>query len=407
LEGSGLRGLLDLVRKELRGQKANLVILDGFAAVGESAGNDREFKKFVHELQVHASLTPCTFFLLSSGLSVGPEGTQPVHTMVDGLVRLSDHLFGVRAVREIHVAKLRGSRYLRGVHTLDISDDGIQVYPRLESTSDALTDHGEVDRVTTGVPRLDAMVGGGFIRGSTTMVLGPTGVGKTVLGYQFVSASTTKDKGLLVSFYETPERAFAKADAIGLPLRRCSKRGDVEMLWQSPVENSLDALGGQILAAIDRTGAKRLFIDGFGAFEHAAVYPERVPGFFAALQGELHKRSVTSMYTSELRQIFAPAIKAPVRGMSPLLENLIFLRFVELHGDLHRIVSVIKVRDSSFDAAIREYRVGNAGVIIGEDFRSVEAVLTGVARDRKTEGKGKPPRGRAGSKPGGRTRRRG
>ena len=136
LEEGGLRALLDLLRKELRAQSANVVILDGFAAVGESAETDREFKKFVHELQVQAGLGTCTFFLLSSGTS-GEGSVQPVHTMVDGLVRLSDRIFGVRAQRELQVQKFRGSRYLRGLHSFEISDDGIRVYPRLESSSAA------------------------------------------------------------------------------------------------------------------------------------------------------------------------------------------------------------------------------------------------------------------------------
>lgn len=393
LEQEGLRGLLDIVRKELRSQNASLVILDGFAAVGESAESDREFKKFVHELQVLAGFTPCTFFLLSSGLSAGPEGTQPVHTMVDGLVRLTDRLFGVRAQRELHVAKFRGSRYLRGVHSFDITDDGVCIHPRLESLPGELVDMGRMDRVSTGLARLDGMLDGGLLRGSTTMLLGPTGVGKTILGYQFLSASSETEKGLLVSFYETPERAMSKADAIGLPLRRHRDRGNLEVMWLSPVEGSLDAIGGRILDAVDRTSAGRLFLDGFGAFEYAAVYPERVTGFFAALQRELHRRGVTSLYASELRQIFAPAIKAPVKGVSPLLENLIVLRFVELHGDIRRALSVIKMRDSDFDGMIQGFRVSPKGIEITDDFQAVEAVLTGVAHDTREAPRTKPGKG--------------
>src|ERR1700761_4059538 len=98
LEDEGLKGLMDLLRKELRSHHATMVVLDGFAAVGESADSDRAFKKLVHELQIHAGLAKCTFFLLSSGIA---EFVQPVHTMVDGLVKLTDHTFGVRSEREI------------------------------------------------------------------------------------------------------------------------------------------------------------------------------------------------------------------------------------------------------------------------------------------------------------------
>lgn len=404
LEEAGLRGLLDMLRKELRSVSASIVILDGFAAVAESAESEREFKKFVHELQVQAGLAPCTFFLLSSGLSPTPESVLPVHTMVDGLVRLSDHLTGVRSQRALRVAKLRGSGYLRGLHSLDISAEGVHVYPRLESRAQEVTDGGGIERVSSGHARFDAMLGGGLIRGSTMMLLGPTGVGKTILGYQYVSASTSVDKGLLFSFYETPQRAVSKADGIGLNLARARERGDLDVMWQSPVEGSLDAIAERLLGAVDSTGARRLFIDGFEGFQYAAAYPERVPQFFAALQGALHRRGVTTLYTSELRQIFSPAIKAPVRGLSPLLENLVLLRFVELRGEVHRVISVLKMRDSGFDPTIRKFEVNEHGVEIHDDFRTLEGVLTGVAHPVRPARRARP---RAKVKPtGGKPKRR-
>ena len=379
LEEGGLKALLELVRRELRAQRPNLVVLDGFAAVSESSATDRDFKKFVHELQLHAGLASCTFFLLSSGTSAEVGPVQPVHTMVDGLVRLSDHVFGVRAEREIQIQKLRGSRYLRGVHTFDITDDGMRVYPRLESYSADLADSCGPEQMTIGIPQLDAMIGGGLRRGSITMVLGPTGIGKSTLGYRFLTDATATDKGLLFSFYETPKRALAKADAIGLELGTRCARGDVELMWQSPVEGTFDAIGGSLLEAVDRLGAKRLFIDGFDALRQAAAYPERVPQFFAALGRELHARGTTTIFSAELRQIYAPEIEAPLDGVSPLLENLFLLRFVELNSEIHRVISILKLRDSKFDPRIHEFTISNLGFRIEEGFHGEEAILTGVA----------------------------
>jgi circadian clock protein KaiC len=379
LENEGLKALLELVRKELRTRSASLVVLDGLAAVGDSAASDREFKKFVHELQVFAGLSSCTFFLLSSGSSAGPGAIQPVHTMVDGLIRLNDHSFGVRAERELHVQKFRGGRYLRGLHTFDIGDDGIVVYPRLESFSADLADSSGADRLSIGVPGIDAMLHGGPLRGSTTMVLGPTGVGKTILGYHFLGRANASEKGLLFSFYETPKRALAKAQGVGLGMTSLCDRGDVELMWQSPVESPLDAIGSSVLEAVDRLHAKRLFIDGFSALQNSATYPERVPHFLAALGRELHARAVTTFYSAELVDAFAPRIESPGQGISPLVENLLLMRFVELRSELHRVVSVIKLRDSDFDPAIREFRIASNGIEIGGGIAHTEAILTGVA----------------------------
>jgi circadian clock protein KaiC len=380
LEDGGLPALLELVRREIRGQGATFAVLDGFAAVGETASSDREFKKFVYELQVNASLSSCTFFLLSSGVAADDGPVQPVHTMADGLVRLSDHVFGSRAQRELCVQKFRGSAYLRGVHAFDIGDEGLQVHPRLESFSADLADASGPERLSTGVPGLDAVVGGGLPRGSTTMVLGPTGVGKTLLGYRFLASSGASEKGVLFSFYETPRRALAKADGVGLDLKDRCDNGEVDLVWQSPVENSLDAIGRRILEAVDRSHAGRLFIDGFDAFLHATAHPERVTPFFAALGHELHGRGVTTIHSAELRAIFAPAIESPVRGLSPLLENLILLRFVELGARVRRALSVLKMRDSAFDTTLHELVVGTRGIRVAESFDEVDRVLTGVAQ---------------------------
>jgi circadian clock protein KaiC len=403
LEEGGLRALLDLIRKELRAQRANVVILDGFAAVGESAETDREFKKFVHELQVQAGLGTCTFFLLSSGTS-GEGSVQPVHTMVDGLVRLSDRIFGVRAQRELQVQKFRGSRYLRGLHSFEISDHGIRVYPRLESSSVPSGENGKSRRLIIGFPRLDAMIGGGLRNTSTTLILGPSGVGKTVVGYRFLASSTAKERGLLFSFYETPERVLAKAKGVGIDLGATYERGDVELVWQSPVESTLDAIGWRILESVDRLHAKRLFVDGFNALESASAHPERVPQFFAALNRELQARGVTTVYAAEVHEIFSPRIAAPMRGLSPLIENMLLMRFVELRAQLRRTLSVIKLRDSEFDPTICEFCLTTHGLDVVDSLDGTEELMTGVAHQTPATRSRKPGNERVRSKP---KRRRG
>jgi circadian clock protein KaiC len=403
LEEGGLRALLDLLRKELRAQSANVVILDGFAAVGESAETDREFKKFVHELQVQAGLGTCTFFLLSSGTS-GEGSVQPVHTMVDGLVRLSDRVFGVRTQRELQVQKFRGSRYMRGLHSFEISDDGIRIYPRLEASSTTSAENSGASRLAIGIPRLDAMIGGGLRSTSTTMILGPSGVGKTVVGYRFLACSTAKEKGLLFSFYETPERVLAKTKGVGIDLAARCDSGDVELVWQSPVESTLDAIGWRILESVDRLGSKRLFVDCFNAMESASVHPERVPQFFAALNRELQARGVTTVYAAELHQIFSPQIAAPLHGLSPLIENMLLMRFVELRAQLRRTLSVIKMRDSEFDPSICEFCLTSHGLDVVDSLNGTEELMTGVAHETPRSRSRKPGSRKVRAKP---KRRRG
>jgi circadian clock protein KaiC len=214
------------------------------------------------------------------------------------------------------------------------------------------------------------------------MLLGPTGVGKSILGYSFLSLSRPEERGLLFSFYETPKAALEKGRGIGLDLVGACERGDLEMIWQSPVETSLDVIGGRVLEAVDRAHVKRAFVDGFNALQGAAAYPERIEQFFGALTRELRGRGVTTLYAAELHDVFAPQIEPPVGGISPLLDNLILLRFVEARSRLLRVVSVLKTRDSAFDAMIREFSITDRGVQVGEGLDDAEGVLTGVARER-------------------------
>jgi circadian clock protein KaiC len=303
--------------------------------------------------------------------------------MVDGLVRLTDHTFGVRAERELTVQKFRGSNYLRGVHTFRISDNGVEVFPRIEAIRDSAADPCRAERVSVGIVELDSMLGGGLMSETTTMVLGPTGVGKTCLGYSFLGESTPGQPGLLFSFYETPARARQKALGLGVDFDGLIQHGTLELMWQPPVESSLDAIGNRILEAVERRSVRRLFIDGFNALEHCAAYPERIPQFFAALAQRLRTRGVTTLYAAESHDIFAPNIRPPTMGLSPLLESLIVMRFAELEAKVRRVISVMKLRDSDFDAQLCEFEITRKGVRISHSLSHAEALLTGTARLRQ------------------------
>jgi circadian clock protein KaiC len=211
------------------------------------------------------------------------------------------------------------------------------------------------------------------------MLLGPTGVGKSILGYSFLAQSTAESRGLLFSFYETPKRAIAKATGVGLDLQARCEAGDVEIMWQSPAEPSLDVVGARILEAVSRKSIKRLFIDGFNALKASAAHLERVPRFFGALSRELRAHGVTTVYSAELHAIFSPQIQPPVDGISPLLEDLVVMRFVEVNGTLRRIISVLKLRESEFDPAIREFVIDGDGLHVRGRVDGMEAIMTGTA----------------------------
>ena len=301
--------------------------------------------------------------------------------MVDGLIELTDRTHGWRAESDLRVKKFRGSGFLRGRHAYKITGDGFVVFPRLEelyATPSRLGVAGTT-RLSTGNAQLDVMLGGGLPVASTTMVMGPSGTGKTTTGLQFLSQSSAKEPGLMFSFYETPSRLGIKADGVCRPLRPLIESGAVELLWQPPTGGILDEYGEHILASVRRRGVRRLFIDSLTSFREAALEPARLHHFFSALANELRALGVTTMYSLEVPDILGPAVRAPVDDVSSLAENMIVLRFHELRSQLYRFLSILKVRDSGFDPSLHEYSITADGIIIRGSSASAESILSAAA----------------------------
>ncbi len=396
LEEGGLRGLMALLRREVHAGGATLLVVDGLLVAGQVDGSDLEFRKFMHELQTYVSAAGCVALLLTSG---GRAEHHPEHTMVDGLVALEDTRVGGRSQRELEVRKSRGSGALRGRHPFRITDAGLAVYPRVEVllARPSKPDEQPDGRVSLGVPALDGMMGGGPLVGTTTLVLGASGTGKTMLGMHFLAQSSEREPGLHFGFYETPERLVANAAAAGLDLAGAVRRGHLEMLWRPTAEQIIDDLGGQLLEAVRRRGVRTLFVDGLGGYVEAVDRRERVSQVFAALSHELRALGVTTVCTGETTNLVGPEVAAPVEGVSVIADNMVLLRFVEFRARLHRLLSVMKVRGSDFDLALREFRITGAGVELGGTFEDAEAVLSGFGVERQEGGRRANRRGPAGA----------
>jgi circadian clock protein KaiC len=379
LEDDGLKGLVDLLRREIKAQRSTLLILDGLVAAEESAPTDRDFKKFIHELQSHAAANGCTTLLLTSG---NGNVVTPEHTMVDGLIQLDDHLFDVRVERSLTVKKFRGSAFLRGKHSFRITTDGIKLFPRVEAVfaRPTVSDPGQGPKLPTGVAELDALLYGGLCGASVTGVVGPSGAGKTLFGLQFLSQSKPSEPGLYFGFFETQSRLVAKARAIGMNLQPLLDQGTLEILWYPQGENILDELAHVLIDAVTQRGVRRLVLDGLNGLLQSVTYPERISRYLACLMNELRARGVTTVMSMETEDIAGSEMRLPVIGVSALLENLLFLRFVELGPKLSRSISVTKMRNSAYDARVREYLIDADGIGIGEPLLGLEGFITGDAR---------------------------
>jgi circadian clock protein KaiC len=381
LKKDGLSGLLHLLRREIAARKSTTLIVDGFASASDHAKSREDLKLFVQQLQTQADAADCTVFLLTNPSEQKPSSEE---TMVDGIINLGTIVNEWRSARELCIRKFRGSGYLQGVHSYDITEDGITVYPRLETLISREPDfNGEIKRVLSGNPRLDAMLGGGFPGRSSTMVIGPSGTGKSTLGMQFLAQSSAEEPGLLFGFYETPARIRAKANAICPPLLEQLDAGHVQILWQAPTDLFLDELADRMLRDIRQRKVKRLLIDGLGGFKKA-LRSRPIEPFFSALVHELRAQGVTSICTAEVMEIVGPTMTVPLEGLSDVTDNHILLRFIETGASLYRLLSILKVRDSAFDSDLRQIHFAINGLELAENSASAKSILLKASTNPET-----------------------
>ncbi|MGF7151987.1 circadian clock protein KaiC [Sphingomonas zeicaulis] len=379
LSNEGLGAVVDLLRKETKRRNAALIVFDGLLNARDRAETDLDVKTFVAEVQSQAAFVGCTVLFLTSARL---QDDSPEHTMVDGVLELHDELVGVRTVRRLRVRKSRGSAALGGYHQYEIGSGGVSVFPRIEAALNTpLTeDRPDPTPLASGIEGFDAITGGGLPNGSITLLIGPSGCGKTSFGINFLSAASEAEPALHFGFYEAPDRLLLKASALGLDLRGQVDSGAVELLWQPLTENLTDKLAYRLLDAVSARRVKRLFLDSFSGFERAAVHRPRLVEFFAALTNELRARGVTTVGTWELRDLFASEVAAPGPEISSLLDNLIMMRQVEIRAEYKRVMSVLKIRDQSFQASPQEVVIDGHGLAIKGPFEPATGISTGLAK---------------------------
>ena len=378
LRDGGLAALLAFLRGEIRSLQPTLLILDGLAMVTTLAETSTALRTFFHELQVFGEANGCTTLLLAHQSAAFPQAE---YTLVDGIIVLASQAIGVRTIREIEVSKFRGSDYLQGKHHFRITNDGIQVDPRLESLLryPSTLPAAPLGRVSTGVAEVDAMLHGGLFEATTTMIAGPSGSGKTLLGLHFLAHGAAQGiNGAYLGFAETPPQIIAKGERVGLPLQSAVAGGLLHLRWVPPTEGNIDSVGALVLDLVRNQGVKRLVLDGVGGLQRLAMYPARLPAFFAALVNELQGLGVTSYLSVELPTSFVPAMQMPFGDVSVLMDNFVLLHSATVQGVRTRVFSIIKVRDSSYDPTLRELRIDDSGVHLAEPVSQHALMLDGL-----------------------------
>ena len=278
--------------------------------------------------------------------------------MADGIISLATERMSERTLRLIEVTKLRGSDFRSGRHTYRLSTDGITVFPRL---ADPLREDDyrlSEDRISSGIAPLDTMLAEGYSPGSSTLVAGPSGIGKTLMGLHFIfSGAANGEPGVIASLQENPIQLEKVARGFGWSL----DNERVAVMYRSPNDVYIDEWVYQLLDLIETTGAKRVMIDSLSDLQYATPDPIRFREFIYSLTQRLSRAGISPIMTSEIPDLFHVGRLAEY-GISHLSDNVILLQYLRAESRLLRTVTILKSRASAHDPAIREFEITPDGI---------------------------------------------
>jgi circadian clock protein KaiC len=355
LAAAGPAALVPRVLEIIKQLSPAVIVIDSFKAVHDLAESTQEMRRLVSALAGVLSAYDVTAFLLGEYTQENIEA-YPEFAIADSIVQLERSGLGGRDERYIRVLKLRGSGYLEGQHAFRITEDGLRVFPRLV-TPDFERYAPVLERTATGIDGLDAIVGGGLWRGSTTLVVGPTGSGKSTMGLQF--ALGTGEPSLFVNFQENPAQVERMLRSLGFEPARAEASG-FHHLYASPVELQIDSVIVDIFNFIQTKGVRRVVIDAVGDLITAASDRKRLHDFMYSLVQHFVVRNVTSLLNLESVSGITSTQEEEQRW-SYMSDNVLVLSRAE-GGRAERSLRVVKTRNSDHDPAAHGMAIRADGV---------------------------------------------
>ena len=379
----GLDAVLEAIVKEVEQTSPGIVIVDSFRTVARKAGSgggDVELQAFVQRLALHLTSWQTTSFLIGEYTELELRDN-PVFTVADGLIWLSQVAERSSITRKLQVMKLRGQSSVPGLHTFRITEAGVQAFPRTLGLAGRKQRLPSSTRLATGIPALDRMLNGGIPEGDSVLIAGPSGSGKSALASQFIAEGQKQGEGGIIAvFEERPEYYVGRAESLGQDLEAGTKNGTLEVLYLRPLDLSIEEAMQEILDAVRRVGAKRLVIDSLSGFEMALApsyridFRESLYRMIAALTGV----GVTVMSTVEIEESFT-SLAFSTYSISFLTDDLIRLRYVEVAGELRRILMVIKMRGGGHSKVIQEYEIRSEGMtLLDSELEGYCGLISGI-----------------------------
>jgi len=358
------------------------LVLDSLSELQLLAGNPLRYRREVLALKDYFAHRDCTVLLLDDR-AMGDGDTQ-LQSLCHGVLRLEGQTpdYGAER-RRLRVTKLRGLRFRGGWHDYAIETGGLQAYPRLVAA-----EHGEASltgQAKSGVPALDAMFAGGLDRGTTTLLMGPSGIGKSSVATQFAVAAA--DRGERVAMYifdERPATLFARSEGLGMDLQTHAAEGRIEVQPVDVAEMTPGAFVQMVRRGVEREGVRLVVIDSLAGYMHAMPGTQALLLHLHELLTYLGQKDVTTLLVIMQHGMLGTSVTGDV-DVSYLADNVLLFRYYEFAGAVRKALSVFKRRAGPHEYAIRQLTLGRPeGIGVGEPLSAFRGILTGIPVYDKT-----------------------
>lgn len=403
-------GVLARIVAEVERLQPGVVVIDSFRWIdagdaGRAArARDRDWRaepgtprpmaleEFVQRLALQLTTWEVTSFLL--GEYAEADLRHQLFTVADGILWLTQAEDRNSVVRKLQVSKMRGRAHMPGLHTFRMTDAGVQVFPRIpeQQWNRTATRPRSAVRLSTGVPGLDALMGGGIPAGDAALIAGPTGSGKTTLGMQFVAEGLRRGEACVVAvFEEYPEDYLARLATLGVDTEATARAGTLTVTYLRPLDLSVDETLAEILEAVRRHGASRVVIDSLSGFEVALAptFREDFRESLYRLVGALTATNVTVLMTHEA-VVTVPDAGFTGERVSFITDDIVVQRYVEIAGALRKVLAVVKMRRSAHSEEFWTYRITPTGAVVGEPLTGYHGIQTGMPQPPVVSSRARP-----------------
>lgn len=375
--------LLHVIEDLVMTHQPALLVIDSFKAIHDLSDSQAELRRALYRLAASLATIECTAVLVGEYTDKELVST-PESTIVDGIVQLKRKPKGMPPCQYLQVHKLRGSDYLAGEHSYRIDADGFHVFPRFVTPSSPVMYSPSDERVQTHIPGLDDLLHGGLWRGTTGLVAGDPGVGKTVTALHFLlNGAVRGEPGVYISFQEDPNQLRQIALRFGFDIEHLQAQGMVEILYTSPVELDLNEHTLKMIHAIERVGARRVVVDSIDDLGlQVAADSGRYFEYMYSLVQWFKTHRITALLTAHMSQMFGLQLQLTAHGVSYIADALLILRYAQIGAEIHRVITVLSMRGSSHSSQVCRYQIRESeGPIVAEpiagSFSLLETSLEG------------------------------